>query len=418
MPTVSGATPSGFATTLTVRGCAYRGQISRHPPATGWAPATPRCLTPSASSRPPTPPPRSAWWSGAYASSEPWSGCRPSSRRRSMPRRSRRSGAPVVRFEHLVGAVVGALPAGPLDHAGRLVAPLVDLVLRHRRVLALVGGVLLDTGPPALLARPLWPCICHRSAFVRHFGSSRSVARRDTRAWRLSVLFAAVRRAWRERHKQAAVLVVGGEEVDADRLHPPRPVPDLERLVELAHAPLEHDVHRVRALAEAAQAERLDHRLSQQVALGVAGQLEDAVAGGEDPTSPVAGDHACSRRRKEVLQQLEHEPKAAALAAHRLVAQRREAVAVDGTASAVRADEVAHVRMVSMPGLEPVQAAASSASRTSAGALCASHRSASSAAMQPIPAAVTACRYVWSTTSPAANTPSTFVAVDPGFVIR
>ena len=30
--------------------------------------------------------------------------------------------------------------------------------------------------------------------------------------------------------------------------------------------------------------------------------------------------------------------------------------------------------------------------------------------MQPIPAAVIACRYVWSTTSPAANTPSTFVS--------
>ena len=45
----------------------------------------------------------------------------------------------------------------------------------------------------------------------------------------------------------------------------------------------------------------------------------------------------------------------------------------------------------------------------------ASQRSASRAAMQPLPAAVTAWRYVASTTSPQANTPSTFVHVEPGF---
>ncbi|GIV16038.1 MAG: hypothetical protein KatS3mg022_1473 [Armatimonadota bacterium] len=39
----------------------------------------------------------------------------------------------------------------------------------------------------------------------------------------------------------------------------------------------------------------------------------------------------------------------------------------------------------------------------------ASHRSASIAAIQPEPAAVTACRYTRSATSPAANTPSTLV---------
>ena len=31
--------------------------------------------------------------------------------------------------------------------------------------------------------------------------------------------------------------------------------------------------------------------------------------------------------------------------------------------------------------------------------------------MQPVPALVTACRYTWSCTSPAANTPGTLVAV-------
>ncbi len=44
----------------------------------------------------------------------------------------------------------------------------------------------------------------------------------------------------------------------------------------------------------------------------------------------------------------------------------------------------------------------------------ASHRSAAMAAMQPDPAAVTACRHSESTTSPAANTPSTSVSGMPG----
>ena len=38
--------------------------------------------------------------------------------------------------------------------------------------------------------------------------------------------------------------------------------------------------------------------------------------------------------------------------------------------------------------------------------------------MQPEPAAVIAWRYVWSWTSPAAKTPGTFVAVEPGCVTR
>ncbi len=43
-------------------------------------------------------------------------------------------------------------------------------------------------------------------------------------------------------------------------------------------------------------------------------------------------------------------------------------------------------------------------------------RSASMAAMQPLPAAVTAWRYRWSWTSPAAKTPGTLVAVVPSRV--
>ena len=47
-----------------------------------------------------------------------------------------------------------------------------------------------------------------------------------------------------------------------------------------------------------------------------------------------------------------------------------------------------------------------------------SSRSASSAAIAPVPAAVTAWRYVWSTTSPAAKTPLMFVSVEPGCTSR
>ena len=50
-------------------------------------------------------------------------------------------------------------------------------------------------------------------------------------------------------------------------------------------------------------------------------------------------------------------------------------------------------------------------------ACSASQRSASSAAMQPRPAAVTAWRYLSSATSPAAKTPSILVAVESGAVL-
>ena len=42
---------------------------------------------------------------------------------------------------------------------------------------------------------------------------------------------------------------------------------------------------------------------------------------------------------------------------------------------------------------------------------CSRNRCASSAAMQPVPALVMACRYTWSCTSPAAKTPGTLVMV-------
>ena len=50
-------------------------------------------------------------------------------------------------------------------------------------------------------------------------------------------------------------------------------------------------------------------------------------------------------------------------------------------------------------------------------ACAARNRSASSAAIQPIPAEVTACRYTWSVRSPAAKTPGTDVSVLPGLTV-
>ena len=55
-----------------------------------------------------------------------------------------------------------------------------------------------------------------------------------------------------------------------------------------------------------------------------------------------------------------------------------------------------------------------SAGRCGRAPCSASQRSASIAAMQPVPAAVIAWRYTWSCTSPAANTPSTDVRVESG----
>ena len=55
---------------------------------------------------------------------------------------------------------------------------------------------------------------------------------------------------------------------------------------------------------------------------------------------------------------------------------------------------------------------------TAAWWVASSQRSASMAAMQPEPAAVIAWRYVWSCTSPQANTPSMLVYDEPAAVTR
>lgn len=81
-----------------------------------------------------------------------------------------------------------------------------------------------------------------------------------------------------------------------------------------------------------------------------------------------------------------------------------------GTLGGVEANPA---RFKSIP-CPPRYSAASS--RAGAAPSAASQRSASSAAMQPMPAEVTAWRKIGSAMSPAAKTPGTPVAVEPGTV--
>jgi hypothetical protein len=62
-------------------------------------------------------------------------------------------------------------------------------------------------------------------------------------------------------------------------------------------------------------------RLAHHLPLGVAGELEDAVAAGEDAGVAVAGDHAGPGRREVVLERLEQVAEAALGAAHGLMRQ-------------------------------------------------------------------------------------------------
>src|SRR5206468_9551360 len=88
---------------------------------------------------------------------------------------------------------------------------------------------------------------------------SRSFSRGSRRSW-------PGLRTRREADEQAAVLVVGGEEVGGHRLHVPRAGAKLEPLAEAPDAPVERDLSRVLAV-EAGQAERLDHVAAHQVLL-------------------------------------------------------------------------------------------------------------------------------------------------------
>jgi hypothetical protein len=121
----------------------------------------------------------------------------------------------------------------------------------------------------------------------------------------------------------------------------PDPRLQLELLAHPAHAPFERDLRRVLPV-EARDPERLDHVPAHQVLLAVAGELEDVAPGREHPCVLVAHHEAGVRRRVVVLEQLEEEAEAAAVARDRLLRQALHPVVVDRPVLAVRADEVGH----------------------------------------------------------------------------
>src|SRR5207247_5956178 len=104
-----------------------------------------------------------------------------------------------------------------------------------------------------------------------------------------------------EADKQAAVVVVRGEDVGRDGLPATRPRPYLEVLAEAAHAPLEGEGDRVLAVLVTRDVEPLDDVVAHQLLLGPARQLEDAAARSKDPAARVAHDEARVRARVVVL---------------------------------------------------------------------------------------------------------------------
>src|SRR5207237_2679421 len=93
---------------------------------------------------------------------------------------------------------------------------------------------------------------------------------------------------------------------------------------------------------EAIERQPLDDVAAEQVGLGVAGQLEDAAPGREDPPLLVADEEARVRRRVVVVHQLEEEAEAAVVTCDRHVVELPAPAVVDRALLAVRADEEGH----------------------------------------------------------------------------
>src|SRR6185437_9890913 len=98
----------------------------------------------------------------------------------------------------------------------------------------------------------------------------------------------------------------------------------------------------VLALLEPVQRKTLDDVVPHQLSLAPAGQLEDPAARSEDPPIAVADDEPGVRARVVVVHQLEQKAEAAAPARDRLGRHSLEAVDVDRTVLAVRADVERH----------------------------------------------------------------------------
>src|SRR5437867_787584 len=112
--------------------------------------------------------------------------------------------------------------------------------------------------------------------------SSRSPSRRSRNCRRGSKRNSRLRTR-RDRDQQPAIVVVRGKEVGSDRFLFAGAGPQLEPLAEPPHAPLERELRGIAAVLVAGQPEAFHDLAAHQLVLPVAGQLEDASAGGEDP---------------------------------------------------------------------------------------------------------------------------------------
>ena len=108
----------------------------------------------------------------------------------------------------------------------------------------------------------------------------------------------------RETDQEAAVVVVGWEEIHRHRLHVPDPRAQLELLPEPSNAPFDRDLRGAVAL-EPGQPERLDHVASHQLLLAEAGELEHVAPARDDARVPVTDDETRAGRRVVVLEQFE-----------------------------------------------------------------------------------------------------------------
>src|SRR5207248_7214356 len=157
-------------------------------------------------------------------------------------------------------------------------------------------------------------------------------------------------RTRRDRDKQAAVVVVGGEEISGDRLPLAGARAQLEPLAESSYTPLECELRGIAAVFVARQNEAVHDLSAHQLVLSVTRQLEDAPSGGENPALLVADDKAGTGSRVVVVQQLEQEAEPAAVTRDRLPGQAFLAVVVDRPFPTVRADEIRHEMMVETGG--------------------------------------------------------------------
>ena len=147
-----------------------------------------------------------------------------------------------------------------------------------------------------------------------------------------------------QRDEQAAVLVVGGEEVDRDRLADRGPRRELELEAELPDTPLAHDADRLadrRASSTSPTSRPISSPSWKPVSSKTPRPAASTRASWSQTMKPVDGG------RVVVLEQLEDEPEAAAAALERVrAAEPLEAVDVDGAVLAVGADVDGHVPIV------------------------------------------------------------------------